>query len=96
MPDRQEVVLLPLAWAMGHTGGFVTAVSLVAKEVAQALGETIGPVLVLLDMIEGDLVVARLETVGLLLDAAISLAEASPIGWIVGGIVVALIAILTR
>ena len=81
---------------MGHTGGVVTAVSLVAKEVAQALGETIGPVLVLLDMIEGDLVVARLETAGLLLDAAISLAEASPIGWIVGGIVVALIAILTR
>ena len=51
--------------------------------------------LVLLDMIDGDWVAARLERAGLLLDAAISLAEASPIGWIVGGIVVALIAILT-
>lgn len=79
---------------MGRAGGIVTAVSLIAKEVAQALGVTVGPAFVLLDMVEGNWVGAGLAAVGIVLGAAISLAEAGPVGWIVGGIVAALFAIL--
>ena len=79
---------------MGRAAGVVSAVWLVAREVAQGLGQIVGPAFVLLDMVQGNWVGAGLAAVGLALGAAISMAGAGPVGWIVGGIIAALFTIL--
>lgn len=79
---------------MGRAGGVISAVKLVAREAAQALGEAVGPAFVLLDIVEGNWVGAGLAAVGMALGLAASLAVAGPVGWIFGGLIAALFAIL--
>lgn len=79
---------------MGRAAGVISAVTLVAREVAQAVGLAIGPAFVLLDIVQGNWIGAGLAAVGLALGVVASLAVAGPVGWIVGGLISTLFAIL--
>lgn len=79
---------------MGRASGLITAITLVAREAAAAVGAVVGPAFVLLDIVEGNWIGAGLAAVGLALGAVASLALAGPVGWIVGGLISALFAIL--
>lgn len=79
---------------IGRAAGVISAVTLVAREVAQAAGLAIGPAFVLLDLVQGNWIGAGLAAVGLVLGAVASFAIAGPVGWIVGGLISALFAIL--
>lgn len=79
---------------MGRAAGVISAVTVVAREVAQAAGLAVGPAFVLLDLVQGNWIGAGLAAVGLALGVAASLTLAGPVGWIVGGLISALFAIL--
>jgi len=82
------------AIGMGRASGVISAVWLVTREVAAAVGAVIGPAFVLLDLVNGDWLGAGLAAVGIALGAAASLAFVGPVGWIIGGAIAALFAIL--
>lgn len=79
---------------MGRTGGALTAFAMIGFDVAKALAQAAGPLLVLLDMVDGNWVGAGLAAVGVALGIAASLAVAGPVGWIFGGIITAFFFIL--
>ena len=82
------------AIGMGRASGVVSAVWLVTRELAGAVGAVVGPAFVLLDLVNGDWLGAGLAAVGIALGAAASLAVAGPVGWIIGGAIAAFFAIL--
>jgi len=82
------------AIGMGRASGVISAVWLVTRDVTAAAGAVIGPAFVLLDLVNGDWLGAGLAAVGIALGAAASLAVAGPVGWIIGGAIAALFAIL--
>ena len=79
---------------LGRASGVISSLVLVAGEVAEAAGLAIGPAFVLLDLVNGNWLGAGLAAVGIALGVAASLAVAGPVGWIVGGAIAALFAIL--
>ena len=79
---------------LGRTGGAITAVAMVAYDIAKSLGESLGPLLITLDLIDGNWVGAGMGIIGTVLGAVASMAVAGPIGWIIGGAIAAFFAIL--
>ena len=79
---------------VGRFGGVMFATYLISEAVAEKLGGIVGPMFVLLDMVNGQWLNAALVAVGLALAEVSSLLLAGPVGWIFGTALATLFAIL--
>ncbi|KAI9674491.1 MAG: hypothetical protein M1817_001829 [Caeruleum heppii] len=82
---------------MARTKGILATVQLVAEPLAKAAGVAsliAAPVFIILDLVDGDWIGAGIGAVGLALGVVAGMAIAGPVGWIVGGLISALFAIL--
>ena len=82
------------AVGMGRISGVLSTMLLVGGEVVKVAGAAAGPLIVLLDLVNGEWLGAGLAVVGLGLGIAATLAVAGPVGWIFGAAIAALFAIL--
>ena len=79
---------------VARAAGVLIATYLVGEGIAEALGAAVGPVFVLLDMVQGEWVSAAMCGIGVVLGTVTALLLAGPVGWIMGAAVGALFAIL--
>ena len=79
---------------VARAAGMIVATYMISRGIAEALGAGVGPVFVLLDMVQGEWLAAALCGIGVALGTVAGLMAAGPVGWIFGGAIATLFAIL--
>ena len=79
---------------IARTAGVILATYMISEAVGEALGGVVGPIFVLLDMVNGQWLSAAMVGVGVVLGTIAALSVAGPIGWIYGLALGTLFAIL--
>ena len=79
---------------VARAAGMVVATFMTSAGLAEALGAAVGPVFVLLDMVQGEWLAAALCGIGVALGTVAGLMAAGPVGWFFGGALATLFAIL--
>ena len=79
---------------IARTAGVMLATYMISEGVAEALGGGVGPIFVLLDMVNGQWLSAAMVAVGVVLGTVAALSVAGPVGWIFGLALGTLFAIL--
>ena len=79
---------------IGRTAGVLLATYMIGEGVAESLGGVVGPLFVLLDMVNGQWLSAAMVGVGVVLGTIAALSVAGPVGWIFGLALGTLFAIL--
>ncbi|KAI9678010.1 MAG: hypothetical protein M1817_005954 [Caeruleum heppii] len=83
--------------ALARNRGVLSTISVASQQLVKAAGIAgliAAPVFIILDLVHGKWVGAGLAAAGLVLGVVATLAIAGPVGWIVGGLISALFAIL--
>ena len=79
---------------VARAAGMILATYTVGSGIAEALGAAVGPIFVLLDMVQGEWLSAALCAIGVALGTVAGLMAAGPVGWFFGGALATLFAIL--
>ena len=79
---------------IGRTAGVLLATYMIGEGIAETLGGAVGPLFVLLDMVNGQWLSAAMVGIGVVLGTIAAAAAAGPVGWIFGLAIGTLFAIL--
>ena len=79
---------------IGRTAGVLLATYMIGEGIAETLGGAVGPLFVLLDMVNGQWLSAAMVGIGVVLGTIAAAAAAGPVGWIYGLAIGTLFAIL--